>query len=109
MDQSSNLWIETRIRAQASERRIKFTLHAHQEMLEEDISSAELVSSLRNCTLVENYPDHKRGACCLVCGPGNARMLHVVCTFEHPDLIIVTVDEPKRPKWQTAFKRGMRL
>ena len=77
MDRSSSLGIETKIRAQASEKRIKFTLHAHQEMLEEDISSAELVASLRDCKLVENYPDHKRGDWCLVCGSGDGvRMLH---------------------------------
>ncbi len=109
MDQNSNILIGARIRAQASERRIKFTLHAHQEMLEEDISTAELVVALRNCKLVENYPDHKRGACCLVCGSGGGgRMLHVVCTCEHPELIIITVYEPKPPKWETPFKRGMR-
>ena len=108
MDPNSRHWIETRIRKQASERKISLTLHAHQEMLEEDISSAELVASLRNCTLVENYPDHKRGACCLVCGQADTgRMLHVVCTCEYPELIIITVYEPKPPKWETPFKRGM--
>lgn len=101
--------IEDAIRAQAAERKVKFTLHAHQEMLEEDISSAELLAALANCSLIENYPEHKRGACCLVCGRGDAnRMLHVVCTCDLPELVIITAYEPKPPKWETPYKRGMR-
>jgi hypothetical protein len=37
-------------------------------MLEEEISVADLLSCLEGCTVIENYPDHRRGACCLACG-----------------------------------------
>jgi hypothetical protein len=101
--------VEKRIHSQASGRTVKFTLHAHQEMLEEDVSSAELLSCLVSCELIETYPDHKRGACCLVCGKAfTGRVLHVVCTCDLPELVVITVYEPKPPKWDTPYKRGQR-
>ena len=68
MNQADRLHIETVVRALAAKRAIKLTLHAHQEMVEEDITVSELLAGLENCTLLENYPDYERGACCLVCG-----------------------------------------
>lgn len=101
--------IEDFIRALAMKRTIKLTLHAHQEMAEDDVDVAELLTCLAHCTLLEDYPEHKRGACCLICGHAHTgRYLHVVCTTEGPELIIITVYEPKPPKWESPFQRGMR-
>jgi hypothetical protein len=101
--------IESHIRELSARRAVKLTLHAQQEMLEEEISVADLLSCLEGCTVIENYPDHRRGACCLACGTtAGGRPLHVVCTTERPELIIITVYEPKPPKWETPFARGKR-
>ena len=109
MNPSDCRQIEDFIKAQATRRTIRLTLHAHQEMAEEDVSVAELLTSLAHCSLIENYPEHKRGACCLVSGHAHTgRYLHVVCTTEFPELIIITVYEPKPPKWESPFQRGMR-
>lgn len=110
MNQDDKSRIETMISELALAGLLKLTVHAHAEMIEEDITAAELSKCLINCALLENYPDHKRGACCLVCGQGETdRYLHVVCTSDLPELIIITVYEPKFPKWETPYKRGMRL
>mgnify|MGYP006310671749 CR=1 FL=1 len=47
---------------------IRVTLHAHQEMVEDDIDLDDVLSALTQGNLVENYPDHERGPCCLICG-----------------------------------------
>jgi len=99
--------IEDHIRGLAAERAVRLTLHAQQEMIEDDVAVSEILSCLKECTVLENYPDHKRGACCLVGGRTiKERFLHVVCTTTGPDLIIITVYEPKPPKWKTPFERG---
>ena len=101
--------IETQIRTLATRRNLKLTTHAHQEMVAENIATAELLSSLSCCSILENYPDHKRGACCLVCGQADSgRYIHVVFTTDRLELVIITMYEPKPPKWGTPFKRGMR-
>ncbi len=86
---------------------VHFTLHAQQEMVNDDVSVDEILDALNNCEVVENYPEHERGACCLVCGKTfKGRYLHVVCTTSLPYLVIITTYEPSPPKWITPFKRG---
>ena len=99
--------ITDRLFRQAEGDQLRITAHAHQEMVEEDIVLDDIVCVLRRPTLIENYPDHKRGACCLVCGlTETGRYVHIVCTTSLDLAIIITVYEPKLPKWKTPFARG---
>ena len=83
------------VRRQAATENVLVTQHAHQEMVEEEITFDDLRESVATGQILENYPDHRRGACCLVNGITNAgRPLHVVCTTALPVLIIITVYEP---------------
>ena len=76
-------------------------------MVEEDISLDQLRQALVTGRILENYPEHRRGPCCLVSGNTLAgRPLHVVCTTAQPALIIITTYEPKPPKWPTPTQRG---
>ena len=101
--------IERRLRGQALADRIRLTVHGHQEMVEDAVTYDDLRAALLECVVVENYPDHQRGACCLVYGRSRAgRHLHVVCTTAREMLIVITVYEPKLPKWTTPFQRGGR-
>jgi hypothetical protein len=55
---------------------------------------------------LENYPEHRRGACCLLSGfTHGGRRIHIVCTTARPVLIIITVYEPRPPKWVTPTRR----
>ncbi|MCK4325293.1 DUF4258 domain-containing protein [bacterium] len=95
-----------RIRAQADMENVRITQHAQQEMVEESIALAEVLEAITTGQILENYPMHRRGACCLLNGvTKNARPLHVVCTTARPVLIIITVYEPKPPKWITPIQR----
>jgi len=106
-DIHNNEAIENRLRQQAESERLRVTVHAHQEMVEENISLDEVKQVLFNATLIENYTEHKRGSCCLVCGKTLQRKyVHVVITTSLEVAIIITVYEPKPPKWVTPFERG---
>ena len=95
-----------RIRLQAREDNFRLTQHAQKEMAEEDITLDEVLETIAQGMILENYPEHQRGACCLVHGftQGN-RPVHIVCTTAQPILIIITVYEPKPPKWITPTQR----
>jgi hypothetical protein len=59
--------------------------------------------------ILENYPDAKRGPCRLIGGDGGqGRHLHLVVTTDQPPPVIITVDEPKPPKWVTPTRRGQK-
>jgi len=91
-----------RVHAQARFENVRITEHAHQEMVEESITLDEILEAIDTGQILENYPKHRRGACCLLGGLTDAgRPLHVVCTTARAVLIVITVYEPKPPKWQT--------
>jgi len=94
------------IRAQADIENIRITQHAQQEMAEEDITFDEVLEAIATGQILENYPKHRRGACCLLNGvTKKGRPLHIVCTTERPVLIIITVYQAKPPKWTTPTQR----
>src|SRR5438105_676580 len=96
----------TRIRAQVEAETVQFTTHAHAEMEDDDFSAEDVLHALRSGELLEDYPDEQRGACCLVNGLSqDNRPLHVVCTTGADVLGIITVYEPKPPKWITPRER----
>ena len=95
-----------RICAQASVESIRVTQHAQQEMAEEDIVLNEVLEAIATGCILENYPEHRRGACCLLSGlTDNGRPLHIVCTTARSVLILITVYEPILPKWITPTQR----
>ena len=59
------------LRRQAATENVRITQHAHQEMVEEEISLNELLEAIVNGQVLENYPEHRRGACCLINGTTN--------------------------------------
>lgn len=96
-----------RIRAQVKAESIRITQHAHEEMVAESITLQEVFEALAAGEILESYPEHRRGPCCLVKGfTRKGRPLHVICTTEQPLLIVITVYEPKPPKWITPTRRG---
>nr|VFJ65261.1 MAG: protein of unknown function (DUF4258) [Candidatus Kentron sp. FM]VFJ71986.1 MAG: protein of unknown function (DUF4258) [Candidatus Kentron sp. FM]VFK19073.1 MAG: protein of unknown function (DUF4258) [Candidatus Kentron sp. FM]VFK54128.1 MAG: protein of unknown function (DUF4258) [Candidatus Kentron sp. TC] len=99
--------IVSRLRRQAKADEIRVTIHGHREMAAENITYDSVREALMDGEILENYPDHQRGPCCLLCGrirPGD--FLHVVCTTSLDVIVVITVYKPKRPKWITPFERG---
>ena len=95
-----------RIRAQAGAENIRITQHAQQEMVEENITLDEVLEAIATGQILENYPKHRRGACCLLNGfTRQGRPLHIICATTRPVLIIITVYEPRPPKWITPTRR----
>jgi hypothetical protein len=98
--------IAEQIRVKVTAQAVRVTAHAQAEMVEEGITLDEVFEALRSCRVLENYPEHRRSACCLVIGRPAGRPLHVVCTTAQPVLIVITVYEPKPPKWRVPEERG---
>ena len=96
-----------RVRRQAATETLRITQHAHHEMVEEEITLSEVLEAIATGLILENYPEHRRGACCLISGMTTEdRPLHVVCTTTLPVLIIITAYEPKAPRWVTPTERN---
>jgi hypothetical protein len=89
------------------EQQIKISLHAAEEALTERISRAEIEAALLSAQLLEDYPDWWLGPSCLVYGQTQAgRDLHMVASYSELPITIITVYEPRPPKWHTPTVRG---
>ena len=98
------------IKSQAATGLVRITRHAHEEMVEEEIRIDEVLQAIQRAEILEDYPEHRRGPCCLLNGFTSAgRPLHMVCTSARQVLVLITVYEPKRPKWVTPTQRSERL
>ncbi|MEI7812617.1 MAG: DUF4258 domain-containing protein [Ignavibacteria bacterium] len=98
------------INIRINEKQFRFSLHSFMEMEDEQFTTDDVVSALSGGYVLENYPEHRRGPCCLVSGNTNTgRPVHVVCTVDNPVLVIITVYEPKPPKFITPSKRSGKL
>lgn len=95
-----------RIREKIKAGEIRITQHAQQEMVEENIALAEVLEVMSTGVILEDYPRHRRGPCCLLSGEtAGRRPLHVVCTTDLPVVIVITAYEPKPPQWVTSSRR----
>lgn len=81
-----------RIQKQVSESQYRLTRHAVEERVEEGFLLAGILEALQTATLIENYPEHRRGPCCLLSGTtGAGRPIHIVCTTDLEQRVIYCV------------------
>jgi hypothetical protein len=96
----------TKIQRQAAAQVVRVTQHAQIEMDAEEITLDEVLAAIAHGQILENYPEHRRGQCCLLYDrTPKGRHLHIVCTTSQPMLIFITVYEPTPPKWINPTQR----
>ena len=97
------------IRSLARGGRYTLTVHAERERQADKITTTELDMALRNCDLIEDYPEDPRGHSCLVLGFIDTRPVHTVCTIKDDprELLLITVYDPslRAEKWDASFRR----
>jgi hypothetical protein len=99
--------ILTLLKQAVRKQQLKISLHATEEALAENITRSEMETVLFNAQLLEEYPEWWLGPCCLVYGQADTgRDLHLVVSYSGLPVTIVTVYEPRPPKWATPTKRG---
>jgi len=97
------------IRKLAIQQRYEFSRHAEKERESDMIRMQELETALRNCEIIERYPDDPRGSSCLVLGFSGFKPVHAVCTIrDNPlELLLITVYDPSRrpDKWTQDYRK----
>ena len=106
LDPTDEATIVARIRTQAAAKAVQISRHAQDALFEDGFMEDDLFQALAECVILENYPDHRRGSCCLIYGTTpKRRPMHIVCSTGTPILTIITVYEPTLPKWVTPTRR----
>ncbi len=98
-----------KIRSLVIEGKYQYSKHAEKEREHDMIYTWELEDALKNCVIIEDYPDDPRGASCLVLGFCGSKPLHAVCTIKKgpEELLLITVYNPsKRPdRWIDNYSK----
>lgn len=96
-------WIISCIRAD----KYYFSAHADNERMNDDLFISEVEASILNGSILESYPDDKRGSSCLVVGfTKEGKPIHSVCGKNDDTLIIITVYIPTPPKFKNPYERS---
>jgi hypothetical protein len=89
------------IRAKINDGLFEFSKHAVDQSILRNISVGDVMESVENGTIIEDYPNDKYGPSCLIFGFTNAgRPIHVQCTDATRGLLkIITLYEPDEAVW----------
>jgi hypothetical protein len=96
------------IREKATERKVKWTRHALNELASEPVSVSEVEIALRQTEVIEDYPHlHRYLPDCLVLAfvsPG--KPIHCVVAIDEPQdyILIVTVYLPTAQEWKDDWR-----
>jgi len=94
------------IRGMVSRHGFMMTTHADEEARGESISVLDVREAIKNGEIIEDYPAHRRGPCCLIYARlSSGRDVHLVVTTEKTPLRVITVYEPGSAYWVTPRQR----
>ena len=90
----------------------ELSIHAEQERQADMITTEELEEALKNCEIIEDYPEDPRGASCLVLGFAVERPVHAVCAIRQDpeEVLLITIYDPSRrpEKWTDNYRHRRR-
>ena len=78
------------------------TIHATYEMDADNLTISDILDSMRNCEILENYPKSKPFQSCLVFGfNAYSKPIHMVWGYDNEDeeVILITVYKPDPALW----------
>jgi hypothetical protein len=97
------------IKALAARGDIKISDHGYDELAEDGLLAKDLVESLPDAELLEDYPDFPKGPCALVLQRDrDGKAIHAVWGIprgETGPAVLVTAYRPDPKKWTDDFRR----
>ncbi|MCG0275664.1 MAG: DUF4258 domain-containing protein [Thermosediminibacteraceae bacterium] len=80
--------------------------HALERLIERNLKVVDVLTSILNGEILEDYPEDPRGHSVLILGRKDETYIHTVCGLKDDYLIIITAYIPEPPKWVDERTRG---
>ncbi|MBE9047736.1 DUF4258 domain-containing protein [Pleurocapsales cyanobacterium LEGE 10410] len=95
------------IREKIKQNDFELSKHAVDQSIIRNIRIAEIKEAIAQGKVIEDYPDDKYGASCLIVGFTVAnRPLHIQCSYPSRPLIkIITIYQPSFQRWNNSFTK----
>jgi Domain of unknown function (DUF4258) len=93
------------IRQKIADEQFEFSKHAVDQSILRNILVKEVKEAIANGQIIEDYPDDKYGASCLISGLTQDELpIHIHCSYPSRPLIrIITLYEPSLQRWNDDF------
>ena len=95
------------IRKKIEQSNFELSKHAVDQSIIRKIKIAEIKEAIFQGQIIEDYPDDKYGASCLIVGFTTAnRPIHIQCSYPSRPLIkIITIYQPSSQLWNNNFTK----
>lgn len=97
----------TRITELVAAGQTRISDHGYEELAADGIRVAEVIAGVSQAILVEDYPDYRKGPCCLVLErDSGGRAIHVLWGIPRrcaEPAVLVTAYRPDPLKWSADF------
>lgn len=95
------------IREKIKQNDFELSKHAVDQSIMRNIRIAEIKEAISKGKVIEDYPDDKYGASCLIAGlTADNRPLHIQCSYPSRPLIkIITIYQPSSQRWNNNFTK----
>ena len=98
-----------RIRDLVKKGSVRISEHGYDELSVDGLTARELVNGVATGEMLENYPDFRKGPCCLVLQyDSDGSPIHAVWGvpkgYDSP-AVLVTAYRPNAEKWTSDFRR----
>jgi heterodisulfide reductase subunit C len=99
------------IRQKVADEKFEFSKHAADQSLLRQIQVQEVREAIASGQVIEDYPDDKYGASCLICGWTEAqRPIHIQCSYPSRSIVkIITLYKPDPQRWNDDFTQRRSL
>ncbi|MBN2316214.1 MAG: DUF4258 domain-containing protein [Sedimentisphaerales bacterium] len=98
-----------RIRRLIQEGNVKISDHGYDEIAADSLYVKDILASLANALVVEDYPDYPKGPCVLVVQKNRTgEFVHVVWGIpkgKSSPAVLVTAYRPDPQRWESDFRR----
>ena len=89
---------------------MRWTNHIFVRLVQRNIGTKDVVKTIMEGQIIENYPDDYPYPSCLIIGyTVESKVLHVVCGVGESELWLITAYYPDSAKWSEDFKTRKEL
>ena len=84
--------------------RMVLTQHSRKRFSERNIKIQDVVNTINDGEIIEDYPDDYPFPSCLILGKSEEKVIHIVASINESMIYLITAYVPDSDKWEADWK-----